>query len=341
MALALSEVRAIVQRVCARPDVLAACHQHDIGFVVEVLSNHKPKVTQGQIAALTGISQGRLSEYMSHKRKPEKAAIFRDFADGLDMPPAARRALGLIPDRPATVGGGLVPAMREPLDDKGLAYPDTPDDAAENVTNLWEADLADTTELVRGRVDPGRWNDASLRWLVDPARLPYEPANGVHIGMSDVARFRATVEMFQQLDDRYGGGHARQALIQYLRTDAERLLHGKYTEGVGRALFSSVAEATLLGAWMSYDAAPASRLAQKYFIQALSLAQAGDDRLLGASILDAMSHQATYIGRFREAANLARAARTGTCGVATGHPHVSFPRHGGARPGPARRCEGM
>ena len=103
---------------------------------------------------------------MSHKRKPEKAAIFRDFADGLDMPPAARRALGLTPDRPATVGGGLVPAMREPLDDKGLAYPDTPDDAAENVTNLWEADLADTTELVRGRVDPGRWNDASLRWLV-------------------------------------------------------------------------------------------------------------------------------------------------------------------------------
>ena len=42
MALALSEVRAIVQRVCARPDVLAACHQHDIGFVVEVLGNLAP-----------------------------------------------------------------------------------------------------------------------------------------------------------------------------------------------------------------------------------------------------------------------------------------------------------
>jgi hypothetical protein len=69
---------------------------------------------------------------------------------------------------------------------------------------------------------------------------------------------------------------------------------------------------------MTYDAAPASRLAQKYFVQALSLAQLGNDRLLGASILDAMSHQATYTGRFRDAANLARAARTGTCGVATG-----------------------
>ena len=54
-----------------------------------------------------------------------------------------------------------------------------------------------------------------------------------------------------------------------------------------------MAEATLLAAWKTYDGAPASRLAQKYLIQALSLAQVGNDRLLGASILDAMSHQAT------------------------------------------------
>lgn len=342
MALAMSEVRAIVQRVCTRPDVLAACRQHDVGYVVEALGTHKPKVTQGQIAALTGIAQGRLSEYMRHKRTPEKATIFRDFADGLDMPAVARRALGLTSDPSAMVGGGLVPAMREPLDDKGLVYPDTPDDAAENVASLWQADLADATELVRGRVDPGRWNDVSLRWLVDPASQPATPANGVHIGMSDIARFRATVDMFQQLDDRYGGGHARQALIQFLRIDAERLLHGKYTEAVGRALFSSVAEATLLGAWTTYDATPASRLAQKYFIQALSLAQAGNDRLLGASILDAMSHQATYTGRFREAANLARAARTGTCGVATAtlvaHFHTMEAR-ALARLGDARACD--
>ena len=342
MALALSELRVIVQRVCIRPDVLAACRQHDIGYVVEALGKNKPKVTQGQIAALTGIAQGRLSEYMSHKRTPEKASIFRDFADGLDMPPAARRALGLTLDPSAPVGGGLVPAMREPPDDMGLTYTDTPDDAAENAGRLWEADLADATELARGRVDPGRWNDASLRWLVDPASQPAAPANGVHVGMSDVARFRATVEMFQRLDDQYGGGHARQALIQYLRTDAERLLHGKYTEAVARALFSSVAESTLLGAWMTYDAAPASRLAQRYFVQALSLAQVGNDRLLGASILDAMSHQATYTGRFREAANLARAARTGTCGVATAtlmsHFHAMEAR-ALARLGEAKACD--
>ena len=135
--------------------------------------------------------------------------------------------------------------------------------------------------------------------------------------MADVERFRVTVEMFTKLDDRYGGGHARHALVQYLRTDADRMLSGRYSDAIGRELFAAVGEATLLAAWMSYDSAPASALAQGYFVQALALAQAGHDRLLGASILDAMSHQATFVGRFTEAANLARAALAGTRGIAT------------------------
>ena len=142
-------------------------------------------------------------------------------------------------------------------------------------------------------------------------------ADGARIGLADIERFRATVDLFVHLDNRFGGGHARTALVQYLSTDAGRLLRGRYSETTGQALYSSVAEATLLAAWMSYDSMPASALAQRYFIQALALAQAGDDRLLGASILDAMSHQATYMGRFGEAANLARAAKTGTQGIAT------------------------
>jgi hypothetical protein len=81
----------------------------------------------------------------------------------------------------------------------------------------------------------------------------------VRIGTSDVERFRATVDVFAKLDDRYGGGHARQALIQYLRTDADRMLSGRYTEAVGRELFAAVGEATLLAAWMSYDQRPRKR----------------------------------------------------------------------------------
>ena len=174
--------------------------------------------------------------------------------------------------------------------------------------------------LERGLITPAAWNEASLRWLVAPAVIPgtgEELPGGVRVGMGDVERFRATVEMFRELDDRFGGGHARDALIQYLQGDAVRLLRGRYPDTVGSALLSAVAEATLLAAWMTYDSTPLSPQAQRYFIQALGLAQAGGDRLLGAGILDAMSHQATYTGRFREAANLAQAARTGTTGIAT------------------------
>ena len=109
----------------------------------------------------------------------------------------------------------------------------------------------------------------------------------------------------------------RTALVQYLSNDADRLLRGRFTEAVGRELCSAGAEGTLLSAWMTYDSMPESALAQRYFLQSLALAQAGDNRMLGASVLDAMSHQATYRGRYIEAANLARAAAAGTRGIAT------------------------
>lgn len=123
--------------------------------------------------------------------------------------------------------------------------------------------VVEASVLQRGQVDPRAWIDASLRWLVDPARRPDdEPTRGPHIGMPDVERFKTTVDFFVQLDNRFGGGHARQSLIQYLSTDGDRLLRGRYTDKVAHLLFSAVAEATLLAAWMAYDSAPISGLAQ-------------------------------------------------------------------------------
>ena len=292
------------------------------------------------MAGLTGISQGRLSQYKNHKIIPRAKTIFEDFANGLNMPPPARQALGLSPGQPATTSAGARPGTAPP--DVGLAYPDAPAEAADNAGWLWRADL-DSNRLIKARLEPAAWNEASLRWLVDAGQnTGREHASGVRVGGTDVARFRTTVQLFAQLDDRFGGGHARHSLVHYLHTDASRLLHGRYTGDVGRDLFSATAEATLLAAWMTYDSAPGSALAQRYFIQALALANAGDDRLLGASILDAMSHQATYTGRFREAASLARAATAGTRGIATAtltaHFHAMEAR-ALARLGDAKGCD--
>jgi hypothetical protein len=260
MAVSPADVRAIVERVCARPEVLDACARRDLGTVISALCTGPPggKLTQGKISELTGFPQGRLSEWRTGKREPKYTSTFQQFADGLAMPPAARRALGLAGDSPAAA---VAASSSPPL---LLPYPDTPVHAARNVSQLWFADLDDASALQRGRTDPRAWNDASLKWLVGLSgqMTGNEPARGVRIGMSDVERFRATVDMFAELDDRYGGGHARSALIQYLSTDAERMLNGRYSDETGRALFSAVSEATRLAAWMSYDSAPASALAQ-------------------------------------------------------------------------------
>jgi len=99
VALAISEVREIVERVFALPDMLDASARRDLGTIITIPGAHG--VTQGQIADLTGISQGRLSEWATHKRTPRATSSFEAFADGLGVPATARQALGLAPPPPA------------------------------------------------------------------------------------------------------------------------------------------------------------------------------------------------------------------------------------------------
>jgi hypothetical protein len=96
MAVGIPAIREVVERVFARQDVLDACRRHDLGAVISVLCAHG--VTQGQIAGLTCIPQGRLSEHKTGKRIPTATSTFEGFADGLGLPPAARLALGLAPE---------------------------------------------------------------------------------------------------------------------------------------------------------------------------------------------------------------------------------------------------
>jgi hypothetical protein len=94
MAVSPAAARAIVERVCARPDVLDACARRDLGAVVSALTDKRTGgLTQGKITELTGIPQGRLSEWKTGIREAKGMSSFLKFADGLALPPAARRAL--------------------------------------------------------------------------------------------------------------------------------------------------------------------------------------------------------------------------------------------------------
>lgn len=171
-----------------------------------------------------------------------------------------------------------------------------------------------------------------------PAAGP--PRTGVRVGAGDVAAVGAVGELFRALDHAYGGGHARQALVRYLEHEAEPMLRGSYGETLGRRLFGCVADLTRLAGWTSYDIG-AHGLAQRYFVQALRLAQAAGDRPYGGYVLATMSRQAVYLGHGREAVQLARVAQQG---VGTAVPHTvqallhAVEARGHALLGEARAC---
>ena len=225
--------------------------------------------------------------------------------------------LSTVYDRPPHLLG-LAPSPQTPC--PGTPEPDYPQDtgdAVDHVTSLWRADLTDPATAPRVDLVPQACRLASLAWLVAPGREPLPaPRKPVRVHDHDVHAVKETVDLFARMDNTFGGGHARRSLIQYLEHDAADLLASQYTDPVGRALFSAVAEGTLLAAWMSYDSAHHG-LAQRYFVQALRLAHIAEDRPLAGSVLSAMSHQATYLGQYRDGTELARAALLGTTRHAT------------------------
>jgi hypothetical protein len=95
MAVDQRTLRENLERVFARQDMFEACKSRDVAAIVRILNKHG--ITQGQIASMTGFSQGRISEYKTGKHVATASSTFETFADGLGMPARLRLALGLAP----------------------------------------------------------------------------------------------------------------------------------------------------------------------------------------------------------------------------------------------------
>lgn len=229
----------------------------------------------------------------------------------------------------------------------GLEFAATPEEAVDIVSGLWRKDSGSHAELRKIAFTPAGLVVPSRDWLIgraddrvargEPAPAaprasagppPHDPrvpsqgrfsvprqrgtdrGPGQRVSSGDIAALRSVGELFRTLDHAYGGGHARQALVRYLEHEAEPMLRGTYGESMGRRLFAAAADLTRLAGWTSYDIA-AHGLAQRYFVQALRLAQAAGDRAYGSYVLLTMSCQAVYLGHGREAVQLARVAQQG------------------------------
>jgi hypothetical protein len=199
--------------------------------------------------------------------------------------------------------------------ESGLEYPADWAAAEERLHGLTRRELAGDVLALGVAVAPAAWSQPMLTWLLSrPEPLRERGSGRISVGDSDVQAIRTTAQLFMKMDFQFGGGHARASLAQYFADDVCPLLEGRFTDQVGRQLFSAAAEVAQLLGWTAYDVGRHG-LAQRYLIQALRLAQAADDRMMGGRLLANMSHQANYLGNFDQAIHLARAAQEGARGT--------------------------
>ncbi|MEV0819680.1 hypothetical protein [Nonomuraea rubra] len=218
--------------------------------------------------------------------RPEAVhAAVEAFRRRLDRPDLSPRHLGW-PD----------PAVAPPADDPWRGDP------VARLATLGEDDLLNRRTVLTA----GTFTLAALSGLAVRRGIPSVPGHASRAGAGDVARLRAATAAFADLDDQYGGGHARAAVAAYLSREVTPLLH----RASGRTrpdLFTAAAELSYLAAYMAMDAG-ANVLAQRYYISTVRLADEAGDLLLRATALRSMAVQAAELGHDGEALALADAA---------------------------------
>ncbi|WP_226933241.1 MULTISPECIES: hypothetical protein [Parafrankia] len=170
------------------------------------------------------------------------------------------------------------------------------------VTRLGRTDMLNR----RAAVTAGLYSLAAATPLLPAARPAVRRGTLTHVSPADVARVRAMAAHFGEIDDLFGGGHARSAVAAYLVNDVAPLL--QVASGPIRAdLFTAAAEVTYLAGWMAADDLQPG-LAQRYYIQAVRLAIEADDPLMRATALRSLASQAVELGHAAHGLALADAA---------------------------------
>ncbi|MGQ0776749.1 MAG: hypothetical protein ACT4NY_20395 [Pseudonocardiales bacterium] len=224
-----------------------------------------------------------------------------------------------------------VPELLSELFSEELGYPITPADIGLEGTDQHEVGLRYSESIAAtvvavselGRYDVRRRGflhrgaflvvasvAPSRDWLLAVLDTT-EPRPHSRIGLVQVRLIREAFADFHEADVMHGGGYARRALTEYVTERVLPLLHDTDPNSeAGTALFTAASEHTYLLGHMAFDDGHHA-LAQRYFIQALRLAQECDDAALGAQILACMGEQALLLGYPDEALQLATAGRHG------------------------------
>lgn len=243
MAVDQRELQADLDQVFAGQEALEACRRRDIGAIIRVLGKHG--ITQGRIASLTGIAQGRLSEYKTGKRIPTASSTFEAFADGLGMPAPARRALGLAPtaETEPTSAGDVTNVQEDPYEIQLLAAAVGKVTGTLNRREMLELAAAIGTAATLGRNDV--WD-----------RLSFAITKPVAVDESIVREMEERSAGYHQLDLVMPGRALYKSVMAHLR-ELSTLLNGTANDPANelrRRLIVVAGESAALAGWWASDA---------------------------------------------------------------------------------------
>ncbi|MDT0344793.1 tol-pal system YbgF family protein [Streptomyces litchfieldiae] len=127
------------------------------------------------------------------------------------------------------------------------------------------------------------------------------------IGRADVEVVEAMTGRLSELDDQFGGRHARPMTASFLVNTVGPLLRADASTEVRNAVYSAAAFLSYLTGWMAVDEG-LHGLAQRYYVKGLQLAGAAGDHRTYCHILRGMSVQAVDLGHGSTALRLANAS---------------------------------
>ncbi len=212
---------------------------------------------------------------------------------------------------------GMTGGRRHEASAVGLTFTSDFAQAVDQACSLWQSDanrrnfLSGSGVLVSALLGPSR------DWLIAAADLEVSRTGGERVSQADIELVVRATEYMGDLDHRHGSGHVRPMAMHYLNSVVSSLFKGSYGEREGRQLCAAAARLTELVGYMAIDDGNVA-LALRYYVQALRLSQAAEDRGLGGYVMAAgMGHLAAAAGYPREVTQLARAAQEGTRGRIT------------------------
>ncbi|AXG77941.1 hypothetical protein DVK44_09765 [Streptomyces paludis] len=216
-------------------------------------------------------------------------------------------------------GQAAAPAVREERDPRRLspAAADRPSDTdgqprdvVSVLTGLAQFDddrrraLSATAYRVAALAVPG-WAQAAA-CQSGPRPWP-DTACAQRLELGQVAAAEQMARLFSDIDDSFGGGHARAELSCYLAFDIAPRLRAAGTPALRRRLLAAATQLTYLAAFMCFDDG-CHGLGQRYYRAALMLACENNDPAGYAVTLRGLSVQAQTLGHHQHAVDLAESA---------------------------------